>query len=261
MHYPYLMPDNGDDPLPAGWEVQEFSFGLPDHPSTIRIAVPPGPTALSRLVPLARALSDRVSQIALNQLHVEGHRLLCRRGCDACCHYLLPVSLPELFQFRREFAELGSSTKYDRLRRFQSVAEAMVANPPEDDSAESLSCWHVGLGLACPMLQQKGCGAYRNRPLACREYAYIIADGPTPTAARLRLSVSYAEMMGTLHATLTGQNDPEYVLFPLSFAWLDANPRRLDPVLPGGQLVRLFVEHVRAAALGHRPGEGTSRAG
>lgn len=83
-------------------ETIEFSLEIFDEPVLFRIDVIPGMIKLSEIVPLARELSSQISTIIQTKETNTGICIPCRKGCSACCNYLVPLSIPEAFQLRNE---------------------------------------------------------------------------------------------------------------------------------------------------------------
>lgn len=142
-------------------------------------------TPLALLEP-ARALSDRVTELAAEHANEQGKNVTCERGCAACCRHLIPISTIEA----RSLADLVKSMPPDKRARvkarFASAIAQMEAAGMLDPSApkgrfaltarEPEASWaHVSrryfeLYIDCPFLENEACVIYKDRPMACREH-------------------------------------------------------------------------------------------
>jgi Fe-S-cluster containining protein len=142
-------------------------------------------TPLALLEP-ARALSDRVTEIAAEHAKEQGKSVTCERGCASCCRHLIPISTIEA----RSLADLVSSMPAEKKARvkarFASAIARMEAAGMLDPGApkgrfaltarEPEASWaHVSrryfeLWVDCPFLENEACVIYGDRPMACREH-------------------------------------------------------------------------------------------
>ncbi len=146
----------------------------------VRVNVPDEPIGLAEIVPLARQLTDEVVRRTVASIGRDGQSISCRKGCPACCNYLVPLSLPELFRLTAELpamlARLGPSV----ASRFQTAIERIMASDSPDipspsmepDGAETLAAeaagrWYAHLHLECPLLVGDACAIYSRRPIVC----------------------------------------------------------------------------------------------
>ena len=97
MTYSRTSSDCRTDGAAGGRPYQKvFHVNLPVAGGHVRgrVGVTAGNGRLSDLVPLARWISDQMVAHALDALPEGGAELPCSRGCDSCCHYLVPLSVP-----------------------------------------------------------------------------------------------------------------------------------------------------------------------
>ena len=210
---------------------------------------------LAEIVPLARELTDRIVRQVGESLSEQGTPVACVKGCSACCRYLVPLSVPEVFRMTGEMldmtAEDGSailSSSIEAAKRIiDSRREAGVA-----DLLEDLNGWYSGLELDCPLLRDGLCAAYENRPLACREHivtgsADLCGSGREYEPQVVRLPVSVLDCLADLAAELEG-GEVESVMLPLALPWAQSNPERGQRTWPAPMMVERFFEIVRQKA-------------
>lgn len=112
-----------------------------------------------------------------------GGWLVCRPGCDDCCHRPFPVSRLDARRLRRGLAALGErdSTGAEGIRRRAREAVArlslgfpgnLAAGRLEQDESCLDAYFRQHEGLACPALEPETgrCELYDWRPIACRTY-------------------------------------------------------------------------------------------
>jgi Fe-S-cluster containining protein len=152
---------------------------------SFRIGVGEGRARLADIVPPARALCDRITEIVLRRTGRAESQIPCGKGCSACCERcLVPLSVPEALWFREEIigepASRREFTWKSCLRAAQLILqqrppESLIyktdaSNPVQAVDMNRISNWYTSLNLACPFLFNDVCGIYEQRPLACREH-------------------------------------------------------------------------------------------
>lgn len=236
-------------------DIVEVTLPTTDAPETVLVHAPDGPARLSDIVPLARALADRIIASARGRLERDGTPVPCRVGCDACCRYLVPISVPEAFRLREEVFALPASERHEVIEHFISASQQVLnAAPPdvgdyahspgrfgEGDRLGRIAHWYTSLGVGCPLLHEAACSVYPQRPLVCREYLVTCspAECRRPEAAgacSVRLPASVAESLAQLAAEVEG-TDPEAVILPLALLWTQENRDRGERTWPAGELV------------------------
>ena len=150
----------------------------------------PGPTLRQVMADLdqLRARADT----AFAQVQVQNPQaVVCRPGCDDCCHALFDLSLVEALALALAFAELPRGQRRGVQRQAEKsaalfdevVARAMAQ--PDDQRLAVLS----QARLACPLLQDGNCLLYRQRPLTCRLYGVPVAiEGTARTCHKARFA-------------------------------------------------------------------------
>ena len=221
-----------------------------------QVVVDDVPAGLGDLVPLARTLSTRIGMSAVKRAGSEGVRLPCRKGCAACCRYLVPLSAPEALCMGREIGSLSESCEPTTARALAAAAGRILegwsespfseTGPGEACDIESVGRWYAGLELDCPFLSEELCTIYDKRPLACREHAVLGPAGDCEGFApgrgnRLEMPAGVLDALGRLAADLE-QTEVQAVMMPLVPFWYEENRCRELRTWPGPELVSRFPE-------------------
>jgi len=218
----------------------------------------------AEIVPLARELTDRIVHQTIESLSDEGIEIACGKGCCACCRYLVPLSVPEVFRITGELldisAEPGSAILESSIEAAKRIIDSRAefggfAECPSErgaDFVEDVSGWYSGLELDCPLLRNGLCAAYENRPLACREHivtgsADLCGSGQDYEPQLVTLPVSVLDCLAELAAELEG-GEVESVMLPLSLPWVQSNPERGQRKWSAPMMVERFFEIVRQEA-------------
>jgi Fe-S-cluster containining protein len=233
------------------------SLGTLSAPLDISIVADDCRARLCDLVPAARAISDLLCTATRRALILSEYNVPCRRGCWACCKYLVPLSIPEAVRLTEEILELPSAKRMEVLKSLISATTTIMSSDcSEDTSPSSISQWYSQLGLSCPLIEDGICTMYHLRPLACREHLMTgspcdsrqdgrITAVDMPTSATRALAIVAAEMEGT---------EEEAVMLPLASAWYEGNSERAMRTWPAPLLARRF-----AAALSQQPIHAAAR--
>jgi Fe-S-cluster containining protein len=246
----------GDARPATGSRLLRIQLPVFDRMLDERVCVADVPARLADMVPLARHLAERILASAVAQLHERGLQLSCRKHCDACCYYLVPVSAPEAFALWESMLSLPDPSRERIAGRFEQAARNVLATPftaPADEQAEELlktvADWYTALEQPCPLLKQHVCELHTERPVVCREYNVVseasLCDGNRPgVATRLELPVSLAECLMELAAHMEG-SEPEGVILSTLLAWLPENLDRHHRTYPAIELAQTLLEIVR----------------
>ena len=229
--------DKGSQQLAGAWRVIPVSLG---GRLSLRVAVRNVQAGLADIVPLARELCDRLLQADLADLPADS-TITCRKGCSACCSYLVPVSVCEALRLSRDIEDMPVPIRLRLERSTMFAARRIIDSPPPDDGdIQTLSQWYRSLELECPMLQNHLCQIYDLRPLVCREY---VVDKPASLCeidsadSPLAITVSVSQALGALASQLE-QTPLEAVMLPLSLAWRHDNQARAERHWPMVEMVR-----------------------
>src|SRR5438067_12521180 len=74
-----------DDPQNSETVTIGVELGSADWKLRTKIAAPAGPTRLVQLLPLAHALADAITGMAVRGVEKQGEKISCKKGCGACC--------------------------------------------------------------------------------------------------------------------------------------------------------------------------------
>lgn len=251
-------------------EYDDFKLHLhvfgQDHEIAARARI--GPTRVAELLPLARAISEGVTAIAVAHEEAEGKRISCAKGCDACCHQLVPVSpleavrIAELVQGMPRERRREVTKRFEKaVRRLEQVglrdprrprAEAALVSTKTDptEAWEDASRRYFDAKIPCPMLEDGACGIYAERPLVCREY---LVTSPAELCATLSDDVRPTPRPARMHEVLTattneilGRSD---VGMPLPFAldWAAAHGKSLRAEGDGEEMAMALAAAIEAA--------------
>ena len=223
------------------------------------IAVTNLPASLCDLVPLARSLASRIGDDAIIEANHAGHKVACRKGCAACCSYLVPLSAPEALYMGREIGPLSESSDPATVRTLTTAANRIVDQWPaspfaQTDSTdeshandiEAVGQWYASLNLPCAFLNQGACTIYNERPLACQEHlvwgSSAHCDGFQPGLGNsLEAPVKVLDALGQLAAELE-QTEVQAVMMPLVPFWYEENRHRALQTWNGPELVSRFLD-------------------
>jgi Fe-S-cluster containining protein len=248
----------------GGLETLRFKLDIAGERLGFGVQIVRGQVRLSDIVPLARALSERLCRATLQKLRAEGSEVPCRKGCAACCSYLVPLSVPEVFRLREDISALPGEQGRAVLNACLSAAGKILEKKPDNpasgeslgingaEQADRIGQWYAGLNLPCPFLSEDVCISYRERPIACREHfvtspAALCLPGGTCETSVVPTPVSILECLGRLCAELE-QREVEAVILPLALPWALKNHERSGRTWPTGMMVERFIEILKAAA-------------
>ena len=234
------------------------------QPVNFRIGAAHKQARLSDIVPLARALSTKLALAVLNKLRKQQKSIPCCKGCSACCNYLIPLSVPEVFRMRQEVLEMPINRRRAILRLSLNAAKRILDNRPASFDLYSpaktlaptelrqLGKWYSALKLSCPFLSGDLCTIYEQRPTACREHIvtgsqFLCELERTDESQLVQMPVSAIEALGQLASELE-DTSVEAVMLPLALPWAQENPKRRRQTWPAEMMVERFVEIIKAMA-------------
>jgi Fe-S-cluster containining protein len=255
-------PDEINNDYGDGIKTISFELNIIGQPTYFSICVAQKQAKLSDITPLARMLSTKLAIMMLDKLHSNGELVPCRKGCSACCNYLIPLSVPEAFRLREEVLAMPTEQGRAVSHSFLDTAKIILNEKPKifeiNESAEAscqiqineLSKWYASLKLACPFLSNNLCTSYVHRPVACREYivtgsALLCEDEWSDESQIVQMPISILDCLGQLAAELE-QSDIEAVMLPLALPWVQENLERSERTWPAVAMVECFVEILQA---------------
>ncbi|MBN1975347.1 MAG: YkgJ family cysteine cluster protein [Sedimentisphaerales bacterium] len=233
----------------------ELNLNILDESVLFQIDVIPKMIKLSEIVPLAQELSSKISNIIQEKLFSKGITIPCRKGCSACCSYLVPLSVPEAFYLREKVLAMPEDTRKTALNSFLASARIILKEKPEGLNLleiDQLSKWYSNLELPCPFLSDNICSIYDIRPIACREYLVTGSEifcNPAWQADnhKVDLPASVLECLGLLSAEFE-QTDIEAIMMPLALPWAEENLDRDMKTWPAPEIVEHLIDIIKKEA-------------
>ncbi len=249
----------------SGKKVIALEIDILGEALNFRISVGKERAKLSDIVPLARTLCDRITDVVVRSACGEGNHIPCGRGCSACCsRCLVPLSVPEALRFKEEIDAAPADRRESIWRACLQAARLILSlklpksfvyqtevSPVGPVDLNILSNWYTSLELTCPFLYNHVCSIYGQRPLACREH-FIVGSARGCKGLRgvtevLEMPVQLPNVLGQLASELEGTS-VEAVILPLTPFWCEENPERAERSWPAEMIVKRFVEIVEAMA-------------
>jgi len=248
-------------------EVIGFELVILGKKVNFSIAVSKERARLADIVPLARGISKKVTEVVVEKTNGNGGSIPCRKGCAACCdRYLVPLSVPEAFRLKEEIAQEPRSRRESIFRACLLTTKRILSQRPPTQFTKRttgpslvgpinlnlVSNWYKNLKLPCPFLYKGLCTIYDQRPLACREHfvkgSAGACRGGRGNAEVVRLPVQMPNALAQLADELEGTGD-EAVILPLTLFWYEQNRQRANRTWPAVMMVRRFLEIVKTMAL------------
>jgi Fe-S-cluster containining protein len=242
-----------------------LEIDIAGEPLSFRITLGADRLSLPDVVPIARTIATQTSKAATEAVCREGGHIACRPGCCACCHYLVPLSVPEALRLMQEVGSVPEFRQRSAQRLWLLTARRILRNKPpmelcsrdakaaKDSNADlkAISRWYRSLKQACPFLREGLCTIYEIRPLACREYlvrgSYKACRDGHDSGQVVEIPVRATEVLGRLAAGLE-ETGIEAVMLPLVSVWHQANRSRAEQTWPAKEMVERFVTIVRQTA-------------
>ena len=217
---------------------------------------------LTDIVPLAHAISQKITTAAIDNSKALGDNIPCQRGCAACCNYLIPLSIPEAFWLREKILAAPQCQRQVIMRSTLLAARRLLKHKPpkwlaQETCKESetpvdpnlLSNWYANLEKPCPFIYKGECIIYHQRPLACREYFVTgsarACKGQRGEAKVLDIAVHILEVLTELAAEIENC-DHESIMLPLALVWCEDNLDRAQRQFSAITMVERFVEILQA---------------
>jgi Fe-S-cluster containining protein len=236
--------------------VVERKLFIYDTSICFRIEITNKHAGLSDIVPAARAVCDAITEPMQTFVSTSnGCRISCRKGCSACCSYLVPLSMAEVLRLQSEFLLLPADERISILRSCVDAASKLLKqNTTQLSNLEDshLSEWYMGLEIQCPFLSNGLCRIYEQRPLACREHIVTspsawCGGGGLHKPHIVQLPVSILESLGMLVAKLE-HSEIQAVMLPLALISDDAFSALSKQAWPTVQMVNLFFDIIEETA-------------
>lgn len=120
----------------------------------------------------------------------------CKPGCDDCCHALFDLAPVEALAIAKAVQELPRKTRREITRRAEKAAglfDDFVSGALRKQGEERMKLLSQAR-VPCPLLAEKRCAVYSQRPITCRLYGIPVAihgQGRTCHLARFQPGKSY----------------------------------------------------------------------
>ncbi|WP_165248873.1 YkgJ family cysteine cluster protein [Paludisphaera soli] len=164
----------------AANQTARIGLQLPAGRIDLEVTAPDGDVPVDRVLPLARALADKVVELTVLEVESRGRSISCRAGCGACCRQLVPIGAAEARGLSELVASMPEPRRAEIRRRFDEALRRLdeagvLADLHRRDAWDADDRRRVGLGyfdagVACPFLEAESCSIHPDRPIACREY-------------------------------------------------------------------------------------------
>ncbi|MFT3765337.1 MAG: YkgJ family cysteine cluster protein [Minicystis sp.] len=221
------------------------------------------------VVPLARRVTDVITDAAVRAAEAEGRAVSCRVGCASCCRHVVPVAPIEALALAKAVKAMPAKQREAVRRRFGAAVRKMeeigvldahappgrtqlTAIPARGKSAwDTASARYFAASIDCPFLENERCSIYADRPVACRqhlatsppEHCKDLEGGKVETTAR---PVWMSEVLADLSASIADV-DAKAMPLPLALEWAEAQGAALDVEVQGEDLARELLERTTAA--------------
>lgn len=238
-----------------------------DHAIEARARV--GRTRVMELLPLARAISEGVSKIAVAHEAARGRTVSCREGCAACCHHLIPIAPAEAARLAEVVEAMPKERRKAVKKRFEKAVfrmeglglidpkrrrgEAALRSTKTDpkEAWEDVSLRYFQAGIACPLLEDDRCIAYEERPMVCREFQVTtpaaLCGSMSPDVRDVPRPVRMSEVMTDVTNAVKRRSDLAVPL-AMSLEWAAANRGAMAGEGDGEELAMTLVRCIQEAA-------------
>lgn len=242
-------------------EIISLELDILGEPAHFKVGVTQNQARLADIVPLARTVSRRVTDIVIERIRRSGHDVPCRTGCSACCNYLVSLSVPEAFRLREDILAMPESLRRLMQQSCYSAAQRILKQrPPKSFSSQMIpgmlegpvelnmvANWYKNLKQSCPFHYEGTCIIYEHRPLACREHfvkgSARACSGERGTAEVIQIPVQMVCALAQLASELEGRS-VEAVMMPLALVYCEENVERDKRTWPEATMVQRFVKIV-----------------
>lgn len=157
------------------WETVRVRLTVGETEVDGAVQLPAAPMPRRILLPVLQRLTDTVVTVGAGEAPVS-----CRKGCDACCRQMVPISKTEAFGLAESVARMPAPKAQRILARFEEGLGRLDAAGVLDKllrwqklKGEDLRCLdrdYFAAGVPCPFLERGACVIHKDRPLACREF-------------------------------------------------------------------------------------------
>ena len=226
-------------------QTLHLKLTIDGHEVEAAVEVPerPGPRRL--LLPILQQLTDTVVQIAERS---SSSKVSCRKGCDACCRQMVPISPTEAYALAALMETLPPRRVAAILERFdrarEKLAELELLDRLRDrhtltlTQQQQLDRDYFAARVACPFLENRACGIHPDRPLACREFLVTSSAGHCrrPTADK----VAQLPLSAKVSLALSDQ-DKDWLPLVLARDFVNAHPEPISSETPAQSLQQILI--------------------
>ena len=244
--------------MPAPPAALDIDFQTPLGRLRGRMPVSPAPMRLAELAYNVLALDEQLVRMAVAATERDGKTISCRRGCSACCRQVVPVSPAEAWMLYDLVRSLPAERRAHVLDRFADAhAQAMDGGFGQkyggrdfDVFAESTDAFmemglaYIGLGIACPFLEDNACSIYADRPTVCREFlvttpaAYCDDPAAFPVESVPR-AANLTECLSRVSALML-DSEPQVIPLTLALRWAEEHHALGQQRYDASSLMRAF---------------------
>lgn len=256
-------PDLAEHSYSGAGKIIRLELDILGETVDLHIHVAQTQARLADIVPVARALSTKITDKVTEMVRSSGAHIPCCKGCSTCCsYYLVPLAVPEVFRLREETFAMPVTRRLLIEQACLSAAQRILDQPPPESFAEmatggaadsaaellnTTSSWYADFKLPCVFLYEGVCTIYEQRPTACREYSVTgssrACGGGAGEPEKIYIPAKMSEILGQLASELEGTS-VEALIMPLALIWADENPERDERTWPAELMVERFVELV-----------------
>jgi Fe-S-cluster containining protein len=251
------MIQNGSE-TGAAMVTKDICVSSPEWELRAQVTVPTGPTPMSEMLPLARALSDAIVSQTIRVHEQAGDAVSCKMGCGACCRHLVAISEVEARRLGQVINGMEEPRRSSIQARF-AAARAQLAdegllerleNPDTITGEEygSVALTYFNQQIACPFLEEESCSIYEERPITCREY--LVTSPPVHCAVpaenkvrRIRMPLRVFNAVARWQASPTGHFKEKWVPLILAPEWAGTNSEE-PSVNSGVELLGELLHHL-----------------
>ncbi len=239
-----------------------FEVDILGKPVNICFGINEKKTKLADIVPPAQVVCGKIIDVVVKEIRKQGGNIPCRKGCCACCRYIVPLSVPEAFWLRENILAMPAAQQKIILQSCLSAAVRIIGkklpkpvststSSDVETDIEGVANWYKSLKLDCPFLYKKVCLIYKKRPLVCREY-FIVGHGRACKGKRskakvVKLPVQISRVLSRLASKLEAMEE-EAAAVPLALSWCEENLERSRRVWPADLMLGHFVEITKEMA-------------
>jgi len=225
-------------------DVVEMRLDVACELLPIRIGVREGDAKLADLAPMARALSSRITDIGVRHFENKGETIPCRKGCAACCHYIVVLTAPDAFCLIEQVLTMPQQQRKKVIKSFGKANEWFGQQHSGNPLQTGVLPWYCELRYPCPFLHENQCTIYENRPIACREWMVTGTNHQCLNGNKVKRilpSIHIGDVLKHLAVKLEDKTT-EDVIFPTVFEWYSHNIDRSKRTWPAKMMVEQFVE-------------------